>query len=140
MVEGEITKLEGQISQLKLGLKKEQESAKESNAKQWRFGSPIRSVCNPSSFTFPSPINNNNNITSAQNEKINIGYETKSMHFISKAMKGDYSLNEFTVNERRGNSKALYSDHQKENVLPRKSGLLKSVSPLRDPRTPSPRV
>ena len=142
MVEGEIARLEGQINQLKLGLKHEQENNKESKAKQWRYGSPIRSVCNPSSFTFPTPVHN-----SVQNERI--GYETKSLHFISKAIKGDYNVREFSPNpsDRRGNLKAF--GDQKENFfheekvqekVPKKGGILKHSSPMRDPRNPSPRV
>ncbi|POO01194.1 Ternary complex factor MIP1, leucine-zipper [Trema orientale] len=140
MVEGEIARLEGQISQIKLGLKQEQQANKESKSKQWRYGSPIRSVVHPSSFTFPSPMHN-----AVQSERM--GYETKTLHFISKAIKGDYNLNnDFSLNERRGNVRGF--GDQKENFfheeklqerVPRKSGMLKPASPMRDPRNPSPK-
>lgn len=141
MVEGEIARLESQISQLKLGLKQEQEANKETKSKQWRYGSPIRSVVNSSSFSFPSPMHN-----AVQSERM--GYETKTLHFISKAIKGDYNLNnDFSLNERRGSMRAF--GDQKENYfheeklqerVPRKSGMLKAASPMRDPRNPSPKV
>ncbi|GMN24917.1 hypothetical protein TIFTF001_000751 [Ficus carica] len=144
MVEGEIARLEGQISQLKLGLKQEQETNKETKSKKWRYGSPIRPgpVGHSSSFTFPSPMHNG-----VHSDRM--AYETKTLHFISKAIKGDYNLNEFSLNERRGINFKAFGD-QKENYfndqdqklqerVPRKSGLLKSASPMRDPRNPSPK-
>lgn len=145
MVEGEIARLEGQINQLKLGLKQEQETNKETKSKQWRYGSPIRPgpVGHSSSFTFPSPMHNG-----VHSDRM--AYETKTLHFISKAIKGDYHLNDFSLNERRGINFKAFGD-QKENYfndqdqklqerVPRKSGLLKSASPMRDPRNPSPKV
>ncbi|KAB2606682.1 hypothetical protein D8674_006399 [Pyrus ussuriensis x Pyrus communis] len=73
MVEGEIGRLEGQISQLQLGLKHEQEATKESKlSNQWH--------------TETYPIHR-----SVNNESQRMGYhETKALHFISKAIKGDY--------------------------------------------------
>ncbi|KAM6578916.1 hypothetical protein CsatB_030753 [Cannabis sativa] len=150
MVEGEISRLESQINQLKLGVvQHEQEVAtknKESKSKQWRFGSPIRSVVNPSSssssFTFPSPMHNSNNNTNNIN-----GVETKTLHFISKAIKGDYynnnnlnnnNNNDFSLNPKRGNMKENNYFH--EEKVPRKSGvMLKPSSPMRDIRNPSPK-
>ncbi|KAJ6309646.1 hypothetical protein OIU76_014562 [Salix suchowensis] len=75
-----------------------------------------------------------------------MAFETKALHFISKAIKGDYNLNDFNPNEKIGASR-VFSD-QKENhfheevkpqdKVPKKSGILKAPSPLRDPRHPSP--
>lgn len=144
MVEGEIERLEGQISKLKLGLKQEQEVNKESKSKQWRYGSPLRPGPggHSSSFTFPSPMHNG-----VHSDRM--AYETKTLHFISKAIKGDYNLNDFSLNERRGMNFKAFGD-QKENYfheevkiqerVPRKTGMLKPASPMRDPRNPSPRV
>ncbi|EXC22893.1 hypothetical protein L484_007502 [Morus notabilis] len=143
MVEDEIERLEGQISKLKLGLKQEQEVNKESKSKQWRYGSPLRPGPggHSSSFTFPSPMHNG-----VHSDRM--AYETKTLHFISKAIKGDYNLNDFSLNERRGMNFKAFGD-QKENYfheevkiqerVPRKSGMLKPASPMRDPRNPSPR-
>ncbi|XP_007016803.2 PREDICTED: uncharacterized protein LOC18590916 isoform X1 [Theobroma cacao] len=140
MVEGEITRLESQISQLQLGLTKEQEVTKETKSKQWQPGSLMSHLQG-----LPSSTSNQNPIKQGGQEKM--AFETKALHFISKAIKGDYSLSDFSLNERMGNSRVL-SD-QKENQyqgevkfqerIPRKSGLLKAPSPLRDHRYSSPK-
>lgn len=145
MVEGEIARLEGQISQLQLGLKHEQAVTKETKLKQWQVGN--LSSLNQGQQT--STIANLNLINKAGNEKM--AFETKALHFISKAIKGDYNLSDFsTVNEKLGNSTVVAD--QKENhfhheeikfqeiKVPRKSGMLKPPSPMRDPRYPSPKV
>ncbi|EOY34422.1 Uncharacterized protein TCM_042103 [Theobroma cacao] len=140
MVEGEITRLESQISQLQLGLKQEQEVTKETKSKQWQPGSLMSHLQG-----LPSSTSNQNPIKQGGQEKM--AFETKALHFISKAIKGDYTLSDFSLNERMGNSRVL-SD-QKENQyqgevkfqerIPRKSGLLKAPSPLRDHRYSSPK-
>ncbi|XP_040994902.1 uncharacterized protein LOC121241268 isoform X4 [Juglans microcarpa x Juglans regia] len=140
MVEDEIDRLEDQISQLQSSLKHEQEIIKDSQSKvQWQRGSLSHpDLHHPSLTTKPNSIYKGGNEIMA--------YETKALHFISKAIKGDYSLNDFTVSEKLGNR----FDDQKENlfqeaakfqdkVVPRKSGMLKPSSPLRDPRHPSPK-
>lgn len=140
MVEGEILRLEGQISELQKSLKLEQEVTEESKSKQWKHGTLSNRVGRSSPTTNTNPINKVGNETMA--------YETKALHFISKAIKGDYNLNDFTIAEKLGNSRG-FAD-QKENLLheavkfqdkiPRKSGMLKPSSPLREPRHPSPKV
>ncbi|KAG2670485.1 hypothetical protein I3843_14G087000 [Carya illinoinensis] len=139
MVEDEIARLEGQISQLQSSLEHEQEIIKDSQSKvQWQRGSLSHPRHHPSLTTKPNSIYKGGNEIMA--------YETKALHFISKAIKGDYGLNDFTVSEKLGNR----FDDQKENpyqeaakfqdkVVPRKSGMLKPSSPLRDPRHPSPK-
>ncbi|KAG6678588.1 hypothetical protein I3842_14G087800 [Carya illinoinensis] len=139
MVEDEIARLEGQISQLQSSLEHEQEVIKDSQSKvQWQRGSLSHPRHHPSLTTKPNSIYKGGNEIMA--------YETKALHFISKAIKGDYGLNDFTVSEKLGNR----FDDQKENpyqeaakfqdkVVPRKSGMLKPSSPLRDPRHPSPK-
>ncbi|XP_062172402.1 uncharacterized protein LOC133877954 isoform X2 [Alnus glutinosa] len=143
IVEGEISRLEAEISQLQNSLKHEQQVTKESQSKQskqWQHGTLLQY---PSVLTTnPAPINKGGNEMMA--------YETKALHFISKAIKGDYNLNDYgsTVADRKfGNSRGF--DDQKENhvreaaifqdKVPRKSGMLKPSSPLRDPRHPSPK-
>ncbi|XVF20270.1 hypothetical protein REPUB_Repub11eG0183400 [Reevesia pubescens] len=142
MAEGEIARLESQISQLQLGFKKEHEVTKEtkSKSKQWQPGSLINNLQGLTSNT-----SNQNPIKQGGQEKM--AFETKALHFITKAIKGDYTLNDFSLNERMGNSRVL--SEQKQNQyqvevkfqgrIPRKSGLLKAPSPLRDPRHPSPK-
>ena len=140
MVEGEIARLEGQISELQNSLKLEQEVTEESKSKQWKHGTLSDRVGHSSPTTNTNPINRGGNEM--------MGYETKALHFISKAIKGDYNLNDFTVAEKLGNSRG-FAD-QKENLLheaakfqdrvPRKSGMIKPASPLREPRHSSPKV
>ncbi|KAH9660659.1 hypothetical protein KPL70_024273 [Citrus sinensis] len=145
LVEGEIKRLEGQISQLQLGLKHEQEVTKETKSKQWQLGS-LGNLQGHSTYmaNISSPL-----INKVGNEKV--AFETKALHFISKAIKGDYNLSDFSVNEKKmGNSKVVFVD-QKENQfqqqqevkfqdrVPRKSGMIKPASPLRDPRHPTPK-
>lgn len=126
MVEGEIARLEEQIRQLKVGLKHEGEATKEPKARQWQH--ETLSLMNKG----------------VHHERK--GYETKALHFISKAIKGDYELNnELNVNEKMENLRG-FSD-QKENYfseevrfqskVPRKGGLFSAPSPLRAPRHPS---
>ena len=88
----------------------------------------------------PSPLH----VKSSVQEKV--AFETKALHFISKAIKGDYHVNDFTLNERIGSSRVQFSDQKENQILfqeeaskfqdkiPRKSGLLKSPSPLRAAR------
>ncbi|XP_023903681.2 uncharacterized protein LOC112015509 isoform X2 [Quercus suber] len=140
MVEGEILRLEGQISELQKSLKLEQEVTEESKSIQWKHGTLSNRVGRSSPTINTNPINKVGNETMA--------YETKALHFISKAIKGDYNLNDFTIADKLGNSKG-FAD-QKENLLheavkfqdkiPRKGGMLKPSSPLREPRHPSPKL
>ncbi|XP_021676402.2 uncharacterized protein LOC110661891 isoform X2 [Hevea brasiliensis] len=141
MVESEIVRLESQISQLQKGLKREQEIAKETKPKKWQPGSSVNNLQNHLwSTTMPSPLNRG-----IIQEKM--AFETKALHFISKAIKGDYNLNDFTLNEKMGSSRVFpdlkenqfHEEIKFQERIPRKSGMLKSPSPLRDPRHPSPR-
>ncbi|CAN6692352.1 unnamed protein product [Malus baccata var. baccata] len=134
MVEGEIARLEGQIRQLHPGLKHEQEATKESK--------PIPRASN---IAMPSPMHK-----SVNNESQRMAYyETKALHFISKAIKGDYDhFNDLRQNEKIGNSRGFsdqkenyfYEDVKFGNKFPRKNGILRALSPLRAPRHPSPKL
>lgn len=141
MVEGEIARLEGQLSQLQRGLKHEETIPKDAKSKQLQPAGNRSNLQGHMSYTAcPSPF-----ITKGVQDKM--GFETKALHFISKAIKGDYNLNDFNPNEKIGASR-VFSD-QKENHfheevkfqdrVPKKSGILKAPSPLRDPRHPSPK-
>ncbi|KAM7279098.1 hypothetical protein ACFE04_006232 [Oxalis oulophora] len=160
MVEGEITRLENQISQLQTGLKQEQEITKDkTKSNQWQPG-----VLNK---LLQTPLNQNSLVredrqvtkVDSKSKQWPIGFlskfhqgnsrnveekmafdSTKALHFISKAIKGDYDISDFALNEKIGNSR-IVKDH-KDNLesVSRKSGLLRpSDSPLRDFRHPTPR-
>ncbi|CAA3014885.1 Hypothetical predicted protein [Olea europaea subsp. europaea] len=129
MVENEIVRLESQISQLQSEVKNE----KESNSKQWQQNG--------------TPKNNNEN-TSRHRSNEKTMFEAKGLHFISKAIKGDYNLSDFRINDKGTNPKGL-SDHKENNFhdeigifrekVSKRSGMLKAASPFRDMRHPTPR-
>lgn len=144
MVEGEIARLEGEISKLKLGLKHEQEVTRETKSKQRKLGSLSKLQGHSTNMPNSSPM-----INKVGNEKV--AFETKALHFISKAIKGDYTLSDFSVNDPNIRNPTVVFVDQKENhfhqevkfqdnKVPKRSGMIKSPSPLRDPRHPSPRV
>ncbi|PRQ33489.1 putative ternary complex factor MIP1, leucine-zipper [Rosa chinensis] len=127
MVEGEISRLEDQIRQLKLGLQQEEQGTKESKARQWQHDENL----------------------SLMNRGVHLerkGYETKALHFISKAIKGDYELNnELNLNEKMENLRSFsdqkenyfYEEVRLQSMVPRKGGLLRAPSPSRTLRHPS---
>ncbi|KAL2488682.1 hypothetical protein Fot_41974 [Forsythia ovata] len=126
MVENEIARLESQISQLQSEVKNE----KESSSRQWQT----------------SKNNNENTSRLRSNEKTM--FEAKGLHFISKAIKGDYNLSGFRVNEKGMNPKRLL-DHKENNFndaigifhdkVSKRTGMLKPASPFRDIRHPTPK-
>ncbi|XP_014493355.2 uncharacterized protein LOC106755676 isoform X2 [Vigna radiata var. radiata] len=142
MVESEIARLESQISQLQAGLKHEQEVTKESKSKTWNQGN----LSNSNNHLSTSPVPNPSPIRRRVQERM--AFETKALHFISKAIKGDYNLSDFSLNDKAAFLKT--SVEQKENKfqedvkfherIPRKNGTVKPPSPMRDPRHPSPKL
>nr|XP_012464089.1 unnamed protein product [Gossypium raimondii] len=99
MVESEIAHLETQISQLKHGLNQEHEVIITKGKTPSKQKNPIM-----------------------QDQQENVVFETKALHFISKAMKGDYTLSDFmSLNETMGNSGALFQEK-----IPKKSGYFKT--------------
>jgi len=146
MVENEIAKLESQISTLQTGLKHEQEVTKESKSKIWNQGNLMSNSNNhlpTSTITNPSSVQR-----SSSNVHERMAFETKALHFISKAIKGDYNLNDFSLNEKTGFSKnsvehkenSFQEDVKFHERVTRKNGAVKPPSPMRDPRHPSPKV
>ncbi|KAK4286431.1 hypothetical protein QN277_002988 [Acacia crassicarpa] len=146
VVEGEIARLESQIRELQAGLRLEQEVSKESKPKSWNQEKLNSSKGPLSKATIPIPMASPVHRTRSVNERM--AFETKALHFISKAIKGDYHLNDFTINEKSGFLKS--SVEQKENNFredvkfqdrnSKKGGTLKpNSSPFRDPRHPSPK-
>lgn len=142
MVEDEIARLEGQISRLQANLKHEEEATKEAKSRQTKIpefpSNPHPASGYPSYTPSQSPLNR------VVPERMT--FETKALHFISKAIKGDYNLKDFTLTEKTGNSRQ-FSD-QKENHfledaefqdrLLRKNRMLKPTLPLQDLRHPTP--
>lgn len=143
MVESEIERLESQISTLQAGLKNEQEVNKEySKPKTWNQGNLMNNSnynhISTSTITTPSSVHR------SVHERI--AFETKALHFISKAIKGDYNLNDFSLNDKTGFLKNPHKENNfQEDVkfqerFSRKNGAVKPPSPMRDPRHPSPKV
>ncbi|KAJ4822299.1 hypothetical protein Tsubulata_006411 [Turnera subulata] len=139
MVDSEIARLEGQISQLQDGLKQEQEITKGIKSKQWQPASVTTLQAHLSHSVNPSPMHR------GVPEKI--AFDTKALHFISKAIKGDYNLNDYSLNEKMGvpgvisdqKENHFHEETKFQNRVPKKSGMLRSPSPFRDPRHPSPK-
>lgn len=142
MVESEIAKLESQISQLQAGLKHEQEIAKESKSKTWNQGSLISNSSNYNHLSTSTVINPSSVQRSSSNIHERMAFETKALHFISKAIKGDYNLNDFGLNEKTEFSKNSVEQEEVKfhERLIRKNAAAKPPSPMRDPRHPSPKV
>nr|GMD15903.1 Rho-associated protein kinase [Ipomoea batatas] len=152
MVESEISRLETQITQLQAEVKKEKEAKMEAanKAKEEARMKPLWHHI--SSSLTP----NNNNPPSSNNLHTKLPFDTKALHFISKAIKGDYGIKNFSsVNEtslspslQKGTQLDSKENHHQfhEEVIrtfgervPRKSGFIKPASPLREPRQPTPR-
>lgn len=139
-VEDEITRLESRISSLQTELNREKEVTKEAKSKE---AGQRREI--PDSPFRPSTLVMNPS-TKGYNEKIS--FETKALHFISKAIKGDYNLSDFSIHDRLRSMSAFSNrkeNHPGEEVeyqekTPSKSGILKSPSPFRDPRHQTPKV
>lgn len=138
MVDGEIARLETQIGQLQQTVKHEQEATKEAKSKRHYPAIPSNSIPSNSIPGLPplTPLHP----SMIKQEKM--AFETKALHFISKAIKGDYTLNDFksAVNEKTLDQKEnqFQEEAKFQDRIPRKSGLIKPPSPLRDFRHPSP--
>ncbi|KAJ9540475.1 hypothetical protein OSB04_026981 [Centaurea solstitialis] len=139
MVENEITRLESQISHLQTDLDKEKEATR--NQYKPKQGQ-IRQFPNASLASATTPLM----VPKPRGYGDKLSFETKALHFISKAIKGDYSLRDFNLNEKAKTKNVSFSD-QKENHendeelpigvrsrTPRKTGILKPPSPARDTR------
>uniref|UniRef100_A0A0A0LSP4 DUF547 domain-containing protein n=1 Tax=Cucumis sativus TaxID=3659 RepID=A0A0A0LSP4_CUCSA len=135
MVESEIARLEIQITQLQKDLKFEQQQTTKS--KQWS--------------SEQQPQTNNNKPPLNWNPISKTTFDTKALHFISKAIKGDYAPlnhhfkldtsknNELDPRDAKDSHHPLHEVKLHERSVSRKSGLLVASSPLRDPRHPSPK-
>ncbi|XP_071707752.1 uncharacterized protein [Rutidosis leptorrhynchoides] len=136
MVENEITRLESQISQLQTDLDNEKEATRVSKMKHEHFNGSLAP-------TTPLLLPKNR----GYGDKLS--FETKALHFISKAIKGDYSLRDFNTNEKSRTKNVSFSDlkeNQENNEgigvrdrTPKRTGILKPPSPARDTRRLTPK-
>lgn len=139
MVENEITRLESQIHALKAGAEHEKQVRVESKSQEWERANQ-RSTQDES--TSPLPQDPCNVSKRANDQK---KFEMRALHFITKAIKGDYyKLSDFSINDKAMNSKRFST--QKESALhdqarsSKKGGILRHPSPFRDqPRQPTPK-
>ncbi|XP_015057256.1 uncharacterized protein LOC107003441 [Solanum pennellii] len=159
MVENEIAKLEGQINKIQCDVNKEKDinniDHQANKSKQGLINNKMKIQSqqqnNISSYSLPP---NPNKIKGLNDQKVS--FETKALHFISKAIKGDYGLNDFRINNDNllqpiNKSSKVIVDHQEDENqfhqqvrtfgerISRKSGMIKTPSPLREPRNPTPR-
>ncbi|KAF3565484.1 hypothetical protein DY000_02018156 [Brassica cretica] len=144
LVEGEISRLEIQISHLQINLKQEQDetlrqATTSSSRRAWQANESynnddIASHQTPElpkdpNFPPPSPMvnkgmmknENNNTKSSTSHHQENATFETRTLHFINKAIKGDYTTQSFhKSNEKVGlvekeNHRSKYSSPKPNN-------------------------
>ncbi|CAH8376884.1 unnamed protein product [Eruca vesicaria subsp. sativa] len=165
LVEGEISKLEIQISHLQINLKQEQDetlrhATTSSSRKAWQAcesynndditSHQAQELPKHPNFPPPGPMvnkcmmkNENNNTKSASSHhQENATFETRTLHFINKAIKGDYPTESFhKSNEKVGLvEKDNHRSKLQENTNTKKMiRTMKSPSPLREPKYSSPK-
>lgn len=148
MVETEIIRLESQISHLQTNLAQEKKVTRETKSVKWKDATILNNT-HTSSSSSSSELPPNPKPSLVKGFGGNMAFETKALHFISKAIKGDYNLSDFSIHEKLKSSRASFPE-QKENHLnhdvgfqermSRKSGILKPPSPFRDSRHKTPKV
>lgn len=137
MVEMEINRLENQITALKSESKHEEERVHtEPNLQEWELANQ-RSINqeSPSPLSPPDPCYTTT--SKRANEKVT-SFEMKALHFITKAIKGEYKVSDFTLNDRATDSKRFSNHDDQIREKPSKRGAL-----LRRPfpsRHPTPKV
>lgn len=132
MVEKEIHRLENQISELKSEAKHEKQvDQMDSSLQEWEVAN-LRNIQQES----PDPCN----INKRPNEKAT--FEMKALHFITKAIKGDYKLSDFSLTDKPFNSKRFSTpkenavhDHKGGVSASKRGPILRRPSPLRDHHT-----
>ncbi|KAH1249870.1 hypothetical protein GmHk_05G013143 [Glycine max] len=102
-------------------------------------------LTNSNNHLSTSPVPNPSPICRIFQERM--AFETKALHFISKAIKGDYNLNDFSYNDKAGffktsveQKESKFQDVKFQEKLPRKNGIVNPPSLMRDPRHPSPKL
>ncbi|KAK4356359.1 hypothetical protein RND71_025330 [Anisodus tanguticus] len=119
MVENEIAKLEGQISQIQCDVNKEKEMSNTDQANKSKQGlnNKMKIQWQQQNIALSLPPNPNK-FKGLNDQKW--PFETKALHFISKAIKGDYGLNDFRINNEKllqpmKSSKVIVADQEEEN-------------------------
>ncbi|CAN4119289.1 unnamed protein product [Withania somnifera] len=144
MVENEIAKLEGQINKIQCDHQANKSKQGLNNKMKVPYQQNISSSLPPN----PSKLK-------GLNDPQKVPFETKALHFISKAIKGDYGLNDFRINNEKllqpmkSSSKVILVEEEENQFhqqvrtfgerISKKSGMIKTSSPLREPRNPTPR-
>ncbi|KAH0860182.1 hypothetical protein HID58_088443 [Brassica napus] len=166
LVEGEISRLEIQISHLQINLKQEQDetlrqATTSSSRRAWQANESynnddIASHQTPElpkypNFPPPNPMVNKGmmkNETTTPNLPLNATFETRTLHFINKAIKGDYTTQSFHKSNEKDVlvekvvlvEKENHRSKLKENTNTKKMiRTMKSPSPLCEPRYSSPK-
>lgn len=126
MVEMEINRLENHIKMLKAEPKHEERVPTQPNLQEWELAGIQQESPSPLP---PDPCN----ISKRDNEKAT-SFEMKALHFITKAIKGDYKLSDFTLNDKAMNSKRFSNHDDQIREKPSKRGALqRRPSPSRHP-------
>ncbi|KAF6167790.1 hypothetical protein GIB67_027568, partial [Kingdonia uniflora] len=127
MVEHEIKRLEKEKNYLEHGLSYEQEASKEAKTKQ------LQQVSNTND-QFSTPPNPK---PATKEVHKRAAFDTKSLYFINKAIKGDYTIYDFTSTENSEKSRKENHNNEEagfEEKVSRKSGSHKPSSPSLLPR------
>ncbi|CAL9244400.1 unnamed protein product [Arabidopsis halleri] len=168
IVEGEISRLEIQISHLQINLKQEQdETLKQATTSSSRRAWQTSESYNDDNITSyqaptlpkypklppPSPMvnkammksENSNTRSTTSHHQENATFGTKTLHFINKAIKGDYAVESFRKSnekvgtiEKENHRSVQHESKLQENMKMKKIRTMKSPSPLREPRYSSP--
>ncbi|KAL1544124.1 hypothetical protein AAHA92_21019 [Salvia divinorum] len=126
MVEKEISRLETQINLLIAEPEHNERLHTQPGLQEWEHA-------NQRSMQQEAPLAQDpSNISKRSTEKAT-SFETKALHFITKAIRGDYKLSDFTLNDKAINSKR-FKENTLHNQKPSKRGpLLRRPSPSRHP-------
>ncbi|KAF5188009.1 electron transporter, putative (Protein of unknown function, DUF547) [Thalictrum thalictroides] len=136
MVENEISQLETERNHLQKGLSQEQQVTKELKFKMWQQGRNLSNSQDQFSLVPPNPKPKFHDLNVDERP-----FETKALYFISKAIKGDYTMSPLTSNEKKDNSGGKTDNKERyghleviqEKVL-KNSGTQKASSPKLPPR------
>ncbi|XP_042050200.1 uncharacterized protein LOC121795687 isoform X2 [Salvia splendens] len=126
MVEKEISRLENQIILLKAEPEHNERVHTQPALQEWE-------LANQRSVQQEAPLAHDPcNISKRSNEKVT-SFEMKALHFITKAIKGDYKLSDFTLNDKAINSKRFKENTVNDQKPSKRGPLLRRPSPSRHP-------
>ncbi|XP_068640913.1 uncharacterized protein [Aristolochia californica] len=106
LVESEIARLEGEISNLQKGVESAQVVSEAPSSKQYQM-SRLNKVSSSEQSTIPP----RHPTPRPQSGHLRQAFEARAMYFINQAIKGDYTMNGFTKNNKNANS----TDQRKNN-------------------------